>query len=282
MNTTTPLLVPSPESKNKLTLKTYKHIFSYPVVKEVTGLFTQYSWISSTVQSVQDFLMSVLAFLSGLGIIVACWNYIDSTLDSSLDFFDKNVPFVANFSFVSLWKTVVNYCNSLIAAVNARFNAVVKSLQPRIHAIIKSFDPILKVTNDYYEYILNSILPNTLLIKVDSKFGKLHESTEFDRMLHLMNQTFTRINLTASNVSKLPSHVSNTYRNELKETKSTTQAVSKTTRKLSNDAYNTIKPTIDKVYNYTANTANGAAEKITEPIINVTESVAAATGVEVH
>lgn len=282
METTEPVLVPSPKQKNKLTLKTFKHIKCYPVVEEFTCLFTQYSWICSAVDSIHHTLTSVLKFLSKFGFIVACWNYIDSTLDSVLCFVDKTIPFIATFSFASTWKWLVDYYTSLIAKINSKCKTISNSLHPKISAILKYFDPILKVTNGYYECILNFVLPDTDIVKVDTKTDKLYETSEFDRMLDLMSQTYTRINLTASSVSKLPSHVSSTYRNELKETKSATQAVSKTTRKLSNDAYNTIKPTIDKVVSYTANTAKVAADKITEPLINVTESVAAASGVEVH
>jgi hypothetical protein len=269
-------------SENKLELKTSKHFLSYPSVKEFVNLVTYFEWTKIIVNTISNALLSSLIFLSKYEIIVSYWNYFDSTFDYWLNSFDNRFPIFKKFSFNSILNFLKDYYNSLISSIKNRYSSLSKSLQPRVNSIIKSCDPVLKVSNDYYEYVLNLILPDSTKITAESKIDKVAETTEYDRMLDLLSQTYSRIHLTASNVSKLPSHVSTTYHNELKETKSTTQAVSKTTRKLSNDAYNSIKPTIEKVVGLTSSTT----DKITEPLIDVTEkiasNVAAATGVEVH
>lgn len=268
--------------ENKFKLNTTRHFLSYPAVKEFVSLFIYFEWTKLTIDTISNGLLSALIFLSRYEFLVSYSNYFDSTFDNWLNSFDNMFPFFQKISFGSILNFLRDYYNSLILSIKNRFSSLSKSLQPRVNSIIKSCDPILKVSNDYYEYVLNLILPDSTKTTAQAKIDKVAETTEYDRMLDLLSQTYSRIHLTASNVSKLPSHVSTTYHNELKETKSTTQAVSKTTRKLSNDAYNSIKPTIEKVVGLTSSTT----DKITEPLIDVTEkiasNVAAATGVEVH
>lgn len=268
--------------KQKLSLKTYHHVAAYPIVKEVANFAVSFSFIKLLSEQLSSFLHLVLAYLSSFELVVSYWNYLDSVFVGWLDALDARVPILKSASFEALYKWFQNHYNSFIAGINARLDSISKSLQPILDRISKFFDPILKITNDYYEYVLNLILPYSKQLEAEIKETPETVRTQYQRTLTLFVDTYNRIYSTASNVSKIPSHVTSTYKDGLNESNSTTEAVSKTTRKLSNDAYQAIKPTLDRVVGVTSNTANNTIDKV-EPVVGeLKDSIAHATGVEVH
>lgn len=266
-------------TKKKLNLRAYHHVMDYPIVKEVSDFSTSFSFVKLFCNQISSLLNQILSYLSSFELIVSYGNLVDSILDGWLKVLDENVPFVKTFSFSSSYQSFSN-------SINSNYQAVSKTVQPYFDSVVKFFDPVLKVTNDYYEYILNLILPYSKVVEKEIQEGEVIIETQYHRMLKLIGETYNRMHSTASNVSKIPSHVSTTYRNELKESNSTTQAVSNTTRKLSTDAYQTIKPTLDRVVGVTSTTTTKVSDEVVdkvEPVVaELKESVAHATGVEVH
>lgn len=268
--------------KQKLNLKAYHHVASYPVLEETADFLVSFSFVKLLADQTSSMLHQLLAYLSSFELVVSYWNYIDSTLEGWLSSLDSRFPILKSASFQSVYKGIQDYYNSLIASISARLSSLAKSVQPVVDRVTKFFDPVLKVTNDYYEYVLNLILPYSKQLEKDIKETPETVRAQYQRTLSLFGETYHRIYSTASNVSKIPSHVTTTYKNELKESTSTTQAVSKTTRKLSNDAYQTIKPTLDRVVGVGNNAATTTIDKV-EPVVGeLKDSIAHATGVEVH
>lgn len=268
--------------KQKLNLKAYHHVASYPVLEETADYAVSFSFVKLLADQASSTLHQLLAYLSSFELVVSYWNYIDATLEGWLSSLDGRIPILKSASFQSAYKGVQDYYNSIIASISAKLSSLSKSVQPAADRVIKFFDPVLKVTNDYYEYVLNLILPYSKQLEADLKEAPETVRTQYQRTLSLFGETYHRLSSTASNVSKIPSHVTTTYKNELKESTSTTQAVSKTTRKLSNDAYQTIKPTLDRVVGVGNNAATSTIDKV-EPVVGeLKDSIAHATGVEVH
>lgn len=243
-----------------------------------------------------NYISSTLNWASQYELFASYWNYADALADSVLTRLDSALPALKTVSVVGTY-------HALNQTFTDSFHKLSAALSGPVNSVAKFFDPVLKLTNDYYETVLNLVFPPSTTQKVVSAVG-LDEpstsSTELQRGWALLGETYNRLYSAAANVSQLPNHVSTMYQNELKETKSATQAVQKTTRKLSNDAYATIKPTFDKVVGLTTSTASeaskkaaekaaevvGAAERAAEPLVemkdNIAANVASATGVEVH
>ncbi|KAG0674527.1 hypothetical protein C6P40_002169 [Pichia californica] len=280
----------SEAKKTQLSLTAVNHVRNYPFYIEIHNLLISITFIKLLFDQISNFASMLLSYISSFELIVFYWNYIDSFLNSLLDNLDSRVPILKTFSFKSLNKSIQNSYTSFISNINSRYESISKSLQPRIDSIYKFLDPILKLTNDYYEYILNLILPYSQTVSKEIDEGSKTIQNEYQRMLSLFKETYNRIYSTASNVSKIPTHVTNTYKNESKESTSTSQAVAKTTRKLSNDAYQSIKPTLDRVVGVTNSSLNEVS-KVSEANIQKIEPVFSeikdsitdtATGVEVH
>lgn len=270
-------------SYSKLHFTAIDHLNSYPAIDEIKSFILSWSVSSLIFNSISTYIKNLLSFLSQFEIFISYWNYLDSLLNSTFSLIDSRFSFIKNFSFISTYK-------SLIKLFNDNLNSLLNVTRQPFNNFIKYFDPILKISNDYYESLLNLIFPTSAFTDFKTKLKIItNEQNQFQRLLNLLDETFNRINLTVTTVSKIPSHVSNVYQNELKETKSTTQAVSKTTRKLSNDAFQTIKPTFEKVskaVNLTNNNINSNIDKVTEPLIEIKDNIqnefSNVTGVEVH
>lgn len=263
-------------------LKTYRHISNYPFVQEFSALLTSITILNSLLTIVKGYINLALQNLSKYQIFTTYANSLDTTLDSWLSFFDQKLPFMSNFSFGKHYHDLQQYCYEVVASLNSRYLSLRKSLESVFESSLKKLEPILRLTNNYYESILNFILPMSPTSKTEAIVGKITESSEIDRMKNLSLETYKRLQLTASNVSKLPVHVSDTYKKELENEKSATKAVTSTTRKLSNDAYQTIKPTIEKVVSLTKSTTEEAKNPILDFSEEVIHNAATATGVEVH
>lgn len=245
--------------------KTYQHVANYPAIEEVTSWLSQWELFKFAFKTWSTFLHTTINYINSFDRLASYWTQLDSLLDSWLSFFDKTFPTVANFSYSSTYDSIFKSVDKRISALNRVAESALKSL-----------DPILKYTNDYYEYVLNLVLPSTSKLNLNLN----PEYSEYQRGWSLIKETFNRIHIAASGVSKIPTHVTETYKNEAKETKSTTEAVTNTTRKLSNDAYQSIKPTFDRVIGL--NSASNPIEDLSEIKDNISRDVANATGVEVR
>lgn len=243
--------------------KTYQHLINYPAVKEITSWLSQWEILKFALTTLNTYIYSVINYISSFEVLASYWTQFDLLLDGWLNSFDRSFPNIAKFSYANTYHSIVKRVNKRLANLNKTLGS-----------ILKYFDPVFKYTNDYYEYILNLVLPS------DSKLNLNSEYFEYQRGWALINETYNRIHNAASNVSKIPTHVTETYKNEAKETKSTTEAVTNTTKKLSNDAYQSIKPTFDRVIGL--NAASNPLEDLSEIKDNVAKDIAKATGVEVH
>lgn len=243
--------------------KTYQHLTNYPAVKETTSFLSQWRVFNIVFETLKTYIHSVIDYISSFDALSSYWTHLDLLLDGWLSSFDRSFPNVAKFSYTSTY-------NSVVKRVNKRVGQVSETVE----SSLKIFDPVFKYTNDYYEYVLNLVLPS------ESKLNLNSEYSEYQRGWALLNETYSRVHNAASNVSKIPTHVTETYKNEAKDTKSTTEAVTNTTKKLSNDAYQSIKPTFDRVIGL--NSASNPLEDLTEIKDNVAKDISKATGVEVH
>lgn len=284
-------------------LKTYHHLQTYSAVSELCDLIsviTRFELITRLLTAISGSVQNLFAYLSTLGLFVRLWNWADSLVDGWLNAVEKKFPKIKTVSFISLYETMQHQCGMIKAAVGQWATQVSNHMQ--LH--LKWFDPVLKVSNDFYEYLLHLMFPSSVALGKDPDTNPNEEGSEYHRMVCLFKETSQRINMAAKNIGNIPSHVTVTYQNELKETKSTTQAVTKTTRKLSNDAYQLIKPTLDKVVGLpsTKDDGNGTTTKKSgtsnsglsghaetsdsHSLIDVDDSmmfnVKTATGVEVH
>lgn len=268
-------------SKAQLEFKVYSHITSYPIIKETADYAVSWSMIKLLAQQLVSSIQTVLSYLSNFELFVKYWNLLDVTIDGWLVFLDDKLPIIKSISFSSIYQSIKTYYDNLIIAVRSKFDDLLKACHAPIHSFMKFIDPVLKVANDYYEYILNLVLPYSKQVESEAHNVTENVKSEYERLLSLGLETYSRIHSTASNVSKLSTHVTNTYKNELKESNSTTQAVSNTTRKLSSDAYQSIKPTLDRVVGATT---SAVSSNIVEPTVQINDdlSTAVATGVEVH
>ena len=268
------------------------HIGAYPLIQEAYAVATYLDSAKAVINFLWNYISSTLNWASQYELFASYWNYADALADSVLTRLDSALPALKTVSVVGTYHALIQTFTDSLHKLSA-------ALSGPVNSVAQFFDPVLKLTNDYYETVLNLVFPPTTTQKVVSAVGLDEPSTsntELQRGWALLGETYNRLYSAAANVSQLPNHVSTMYQNELKETKSATQAVQKTTRKLSNDAYATIKPTFDKVVGLTTSTASeaskkaaevvGAAERAAEPLVemkdNIAANVASATGVEVH
>lgn len=238
--------------------KTYHHINAYKFVAEPMGAVGHFPAVNWTTAQLSSLAHSLMALLAAVPLIVSSWNTVDGYLDSLLGGFDASFPNLAAFSFVASY-------NSLVAQVSTQWQAVVAHSAELQAQVIGYLNPVLKVTNDYYEYIIDLVLPYETAIETEF-------ANEYQRGVGLVMETYRRITSVATRVSTIPTHVSDVYTNESKETKSTTEAVTKTTHKLSMEAYSQIKPALDRFV--------GTKENV--EIISIEELKINSTGVEVH
>lgn len=266
------------ELKSTLHYTTYTHLRSYPVVDEVVTFATDWDTVKYIVKLVWSIIKTRLGWLTNYDFFVAYWNYFDTLFDSWLITLDARFPRVKEYSIVNSFASVQKSLNQRLVSIN-------ESVSPTVNRILASFDPVLKITNNYYENVLDTVLPVSDKAEAETAAAAAAETkTEYQRMIALFVETYNRIYLTTSSVTKIPAHVSNTYQNERKKENNTTfQAVSKTTRKLSNEAYQSIKPTLDRVVG--SNESTNKIDIVAPPtVVDQVEPTVAinTTGVEVH
>lgn len=205
-----------------------KHLMAYNLISEPTGYMESFPVVNWTVSRLQALIGQIMVLLAAIKPIASIWNRFDALLLALMVRFDNTFPLVANFSFVGTYNAII-----------AQVNKAISSLQAWGAQLGSYVSVVVKAVNDYYQHMIDLVLPYETALEQEF-------TNEYQRGVALLVETYRRIAGVATRVSSLPTHVSNVYSTESKDTKSTTQAVTKTTQKLSMEAYDHIKPSLDK------------------------------------
>lgn len=261
-----------------LPVKSYNHFLAYPFIHEIVSLFLSFSLIAWIATHLSQAIEVVAAYLSKVEFVVHYWTIADNAMDTVLGTIDKKYPKVAKFSFLEFISFLKNsykeYYDSLFKKATEFYHAT----DPTRRQINSKLEPIFKIANDYYEYLLDIILPYAQELSNDSETTKKEIYNEYHRMLQLWISTYDRLQNISSTIAGLPSHVSDVYAKEFEQANGTTDAVTKATRKLSSEAYDTIKPTLDRFVPVVKSDTVGP---IPDDANNLQETVMT-TGIEVH
>lgn len=229
---------------------TVSHLGQYPFLAEPWALVVSVPLFAALWTRVLALVQPLLDYVFSLGVIKS----LDARLDALLAAFDKRFPAVAQFSFNQTFQDVRKTLQALLDALYAQLSKYQTQLSGYV-------DPLVKLTNDYYSAVIDTVLPYEQAIHKEF-------SSEYARAVGLLEETYTRIVKLATHASTLPAHVSQVYVDESSNTKTTTEAVTKTTQKLSQEAYSTIKPALNRIV--------GAAEPVEEKTKDTLAEAAAA------
>ncbi|ODV85901.1 hypothetical protein CANARDRAFT_27974 [[Candida] arabinofermentans NRRL YB-2248] len=239
----------------KLTTSAYTHIKAYPIISDSSAFLHKFQLYSLLKSYIDQLLTIVVSFITNFPLVVSILNRLDKTADTGLDRVDKTFPTLTSVSVDDVKKDITTYYDSstakIIKTVKTTRDSTVTELKTRL-------EPITNVS-DHYQKVLTSYL-DTTKTKADEytepykeKVTKLYESLQ-----PLVNQ-----------VTSYPSHINELYTSEKTSGSSTPIAIAKTSRRLSNEAFentikpaylNTLKPTVDKFIGNAKVSANGVVD----------------------
>ncbi|KAH3670756.1 hypothetical protein OGAPHI_001272 [Ogataea philodendri] len=253
---------------SKITSHSYSHLRKYPLVADTSAFVERFSTVKVIESYTNTLVTRLVGLLSNVSIAVSILNYLDQTTDAALSYVDKTFPSITSVSYESISKTLESYYNGWASQSVKRVRTTFSNATAVVRSRVSS---VVKILNDYYEAVIDRLLP--LEKQAEAKAQEVSDAaqSELARSRKLLSSTYERAQPYVSQVSSLPTYVTEVYSDE-KASASTPVALAKTSRRLSNEAYTSaIKPTYDARIKPTVDRLIGSRTE--SPVDKVVEAV---------
>lgn len=229
--------------------KAVSHIGAYPLVSESLAYVLGFQVAALIAGYVLAAVSRAAGLISSIPGLVRIFNLVDQTFDSVLSALDSRFPRLAKLSFSDVAGFVTSVLQRVVDFVKVYAGALYGRTKPYV-------DPAAKRVNDLYEYALNEAIPTR---SSDAEVQK-DTSDELGRSYILAKETYHRVEPYTRQVRAIPSHVGSVYQDEKSKAASTQEAITKTTARVSKEAYETIQPSIQKLVSVIRPEADGKSE----------------------
>ncbi|GME79273.1 unnamed protein product [Ambrosiozyma monospora] len=276
--------------ESKLNFVSWNHIKNYPIVSESISRASSLPFAPKVKSYVEPYTVAAVSYVTSVSLLVNVINTGDKFFDAGLNKIDERYPSIKTVNYEVANQFATEKYNTTVENVNKKINDSLKDEKSTASTIKKRLEPVLKIVNDVFEKALNFFFPvsKPAAPGVEGEVttpATAQSADQLGRLVNLTKDATKRAAPLVSTVSTLPAHYKGIYDEEKTKGSTPSVALANTSRKLSQDAYVTLKPTLDLVNKEVHERLEkigktSTTEKPTEETVEPVKAVS--TGVEVN
>lgn len=228
------------------------HLKAYPIISELMTWLQHYTLVTYLINYLKQAFNVGKPYLAKVPYFIPNVKKLDAFVDDSLlTKFDQIFPAITKLTLSDLTPSSI-YASAktyVYGKYNKLTESLIKSFSSARESSVKMINPYVSPINNKFESLIDSYLPES------PKLLKEASQDELTRFYSLtssaVHKSVPLVTSTKDQVIQLPheisSHISGVYSEELAASKNSTQAFAKTSRKLSAEAIQSLKPIVDPI-----------------------------------